>query len=58
MKPPIRWPRGVKSVVCMTFDLDAETAWISRDPENINRLTARSVFVFEQSAVRPLAKAP
>ena len=42
MKPPIRWPRGVRSAVCMTFDLDAETAWISRDPENINRISVLS----------------
>jgi peptidoglycan-N-acetylglucosamine deacetylase len=42
MKPPITWPSGVKSAVCITFDLDAETAWISRDPENINRLSVMS----------------
>ncbi len=42
MKPPIRWPRGVRSAVCLTFDLDAETAWISRDPENINRISVLS----------------
>ena len=24
--------------MCLTFDLDAETAWISRDPENERRL--------------------
>ena len=38
MKPPIQWPRGIRSAVCMTFDLDAETAWISRDLENLNRI--------------------
>jgi hypothetical protein len=37
MKPPINWPSGVTSAVCITFDLDAETAWISRDATNINR---------------------
>ncbi|HEV8318917.1 MAG TPA: polysaccharide deacetylase, partial [Vicinamibacterales bacterium] len=42
MKPPITWPRGVKSAVCITFDLDAETAWISRDPANIDRLSVMS----------------
>ncbi len=42
MKPPLRWPRGVKSAVCLTFDLDAETAWISRDPANLDRLTVMS----------------
>jgi peptidoglycan/xylan/chitin deacetylase (PgdA/CDA1 family) len=29
-------------VVCLTFDLDAETAWISRDPANIDRLSVMS----------------
>jgi peptidoglycan/xylan/chitin deacetylase (PgdA/CDA1 family) len=42
MKPPITWPRGVRSAVCLTFDLDAETAWISRDPANIGRLSVMS----------------
>ena len=42
MKPPITWPRGVKSAVSITFDLDAETAWISRDPANIKRLSVMS----------------
>jgi peptidoglycan/xylan/chitin deacetylase (PgdA/CDA1 family) len=40
--PPIRWPRGVRAAVCLTFDLDAETAWISRDLENLNRLAVMS----------------
>jgi hypothetical protein len=42
MKPPIQWPRGVRSAVCMTFDLDAETAWISRDMENMHRISVLS----------------
>jgi len=42
MKPPIRWPRGVRAAACLTFDLDAETAWISRDPANIDRLSVMS----------------
>ncbi|MGH7319753.1 MAG: polysaccharide deacetylase family protein [Candidatus Rokuibacteriota bacterium] len=28
--------------MCLTFDLDAETAWISRDPANLNRLSVMS----------------
>ena len=32
----------MKSAVCLTFDLDAETAWISRDPANIGRLSVMS----------------
>ena len=37
VRPPIRWPRGMTCAVCLTFDLDAETAWISRDPANEHR---------------------
>jgi peptidoglycan/xylan/chitin deacetylase (PgdA/CDA1 family) len=40
--PPIRWPKGIRAAVCLTFDLDAETAWISRDPENLHRLAVMS----------------
>ncbi|PYM13400.1 MAG: ribulose phosphate epimerase [Candidatus Rokuibacteriota bacterium] len=42
MKPPITWPSGTTSAVSITFDLDAETAWISRDAANINRLSVMS----------------
>jgi len=42
MRPPITWPPGVRSAVCLTFDLDAETAWISRDPANIDRISVMS----------------
>ncbi len=31
------WPDGIKSAVCLTFDLDAETVWIDIDPENADR---------------------
>jgi peptidoglycan/xylan/chitin deacetylase (PgdA/CDA1 family) len=51
--PPIRWPRGVRSVVCLTFDLDAETAWISRDPQNLHRLA-----VLSQGAYGPKVGVP
>ena len=42
MRPPITWPPGVTSAVSVTFDLDAETAWLSRDPANIDRLSVMS----------------
>ena len=42
MRAPIIWPPGVQSAACLTFDLDAETAWISRDPANIDRLSVMS----------------
>ncbi|HYB43899.1 MAG TPA: polysaccharide deacetylase [Candidatus Methylomirabilis sp.] len=53
MRPPIRWPPGVRSAVCLTFDLDAETAWISRDAENINRIS-----VLSQGAYGPKVGVP
>jgi peptidoglycan/xylan/chitin deacetylase (PgdA/CDA1 family) len=53
MRPPIRWPRGVKAAVCFSFDLDAETAWISRDPANANRLA-----VLSQGAYGPKVGVP
>jgi peptidoglycan-N-acetylglucosamine deacetylase len=33
----IKWPEGAQCAVMLTFDFDAETLWISRNPENINR---------------------
>jgi peptidoglycan/xylan/chitin deacetylase (PgdA/CDA1 family) len=53
MRPPITWPRGVQSAVCLTFDLDAETAWISRDPANLDRLS-----VLSQGAYGPKVGVP
>jgi peptidoglycan/xylan/chitin deacetylase (PgdA/CDA1 family) len=40
--PPIQWPKGIRAAFCLTFDLDAETAWISRDPANLHRLAVMS----------------
>lgn len=31
------WPAGVASALCLTFDLDAETMWTSRDPASARR---------------------
>ena len=33
----IKWPNGAQCAVMLTFDFDAETLWISRNPDNINR---------------------
>ena len=33
----IKWPEGAQCAVLLTFDFDAETLWISRNAENINR---------------------
>lgn len=32
-----KWPDGARCALTLTFDFDAETNWISRDPENIKR---------------------
>ena len=53
MKPPITWPSGVTSAVSLTFDLDAETAWISRDLANLDRLS-----VLSQGAYGPKVGVP
>lgn len=34
---PITWPDGARCAVMLTFDFDAETLWLSRDPENARR---------------------
>jgi len=31
------WPNGARCAVVLSFDLDAETSWIFRDPENARR---------------------
>lgn len=33
----IRWPGGAQVAVMLTFDFDAETLWLSRDPANARR---------------------
>ena len=33
----IRWPAGARVAVMLTFDFDAKTFWLSRDPENARR---------------------
>jgi len=35
--PRVTWPAGTTSALCLTFDLDAETMWTSRDPGNVDR---------------------
>ena len=34
---PVAWPAGRRCAVTITFDFDAETMWLSRDPTNIRR---------------------
>ena len=33
----VTWPNGAKCAVMLSFDFDAETLWLGRDPANINR---------------------
>lgn len=33
----MKWPNGARSAVMLTFDFDAETLWLSRDPANARR---------------------
>lgn len=33
----VRWPNGAQVAVALTFDFDAETLWMARDPDNIRR---------------------
>jgi len=33
----VKWPGGAKVAVMLTFDFDAETLWLSRDPANARR---------------------
>lgn len=33
----VNWPGGAQIAVMLTFDFDAETLWLSRDPENARR---------------------
>lgn len=35
--PNIPWPKGAKIAVNLTFDFDAETLWLGRDPTNLDR---------------------
>ena len=33
----VNWPNGARIAVMLTFDFDAETLWMARDPENARR---------------------
>jgi peptidoglycan-N-acetylglucosamine deacetylase len=34
---PVTWPEGARCAVLLTFDFDAETLWLGRDPSNADR---------------------
>ena len=37
MSEAVNWPNGARCTVMLTFDFDAETLWLSRDPANAKR---------------------
>ena len=37
MDERVRWPDGARCAVMLTFDFDAETLWLARDPVNAKR---------------------
>lgn len=42
----MKWPNGAKLAVMLTFDFDAETLWMSRDPRNVKKPGTLSQGVF------------
>ena len=54
LEPPLRWPPRVRSAVSLTFDIDAETMWISRDPANMNRISVMSMGAYGPKVGVPL----
>lgn len=49
----ITWPDSARIAVALTFDVDAESAWLGRDPEN-----ARRPGVLSQGAYSPKVAVP
>ncbi len=47
------WPEGVRAAVCLTFDLDAETLWLCRNPKS-----ASSPRVLSEGAYGPKVAVP
>ena len=45
-EPRVRWPGGARMAVLVSFDFDAETLWLSRDPANAERLITMSYGTF------------
>jgi peptidoglycan/xylan/chitin deacetylase (PgdA/CDA1 family) len=47
LAPHYPWPGGSKSAVFLAFDVDAESAWTSKDPARFNELVTMSYGGFE-----------
>jgi len=50
---PVRWPQGKTAAAALTFDVDAESAVLSADPQSVGRLT-----VMSHQAYGPLTGVP
>ncbi len=48
-----RWPEGNQCAACLSFDLDAETLWISRNEENLRRPVTLSQGTFGVKVAAP-----
>jgi peptidoglycan/xylan/chitin deacetylase (PgdA/CDA1 family) len=48
-----RWPNGAQCAACLSFDLDAETLWISRNEENLRRPVTLSQGTFGVKVAMP-----
>lgn len=44
--PRVRWPNRARMAVLVSFDFDAETLWLSRDPANAEKLVTMSYGTF------------
>jgi peptidoglycan/xylan/chitin deacetylase (PgdA/CDA1 family) len=50
---PVPWPHGARSATLISFDVDAETMWLSRDPTNIRRPALISHGTYEANIAVP-----
>jgi peptidoglycan/xylan/chitin deacetylase (PgdA/CDA1 family) len=48
-----KWPKGMQCAACLSFDLDAETLWISRNEENLRRPVTLSQGTFGVKIAMP-----
>ena len=48
-----RWPNGARAAACLSFDVDAETLWISRNEENLRRPVTLSQGTFGVKVAMP-----
>lgn len=51
--PEYPWPDGYRSALFLSFDVDAESAWTAKDPNNFNRQVAMSYGGFEARVGTP-----